>query len=753
MEDIRNLLKYIDPSSCTYQEWTNIGMALKEEGCSVADWDAWSSLDTGRYHRGECEKKWRTFNGNTVPVTGGTIYQMAVDRGYRPSSSGYELDWDSPIDADGMIVDRNWLEGVSITEPKRWHPAEELKRYLETLFEPGETVGYVVKSWKNEKDKYIPKDKGVYTKTAGEIIEELSKYGDDIGSTLGDYDKNGGAWIRFNPLDGKGVKNDNVTEYRYALVESDDMDIEKQNAILRELELPIAALVHSGGKSLHAIVRIDAVNYPEYRKRVDYLYSICEKNGLTIDSQNRNPSRLSRMPGCVRGDKKQFIVDTNIGKASWDEWYEWTESVNDNLPDIDSLEAEWEHMPPLAPELIEGVLRQGHKMLISGPSKAGKSFALIELCIAIAEGKKWLQKWQCAKGSVLYVNLELERASCLLRFKQVYTALGIRPESLSNIDIWNLRGKAIPMDKLAPKLIRRARKKQYQAIIIDPIYKIITGDENSADQMANFCNQFDLVCTELKSAVIYCHHHSKGSQGQKKAIDRSSGSGVFARDPDAVLDYIELEITPEIIKQQVNNAICKTCKIYMDSHYAWPEDKLDLDSQLNSKTFVEYCKNVLNPYQMNLLQTQIDVAAEAAKRKTAWRIEGTLREFPSFEPLNIWFDYPAHYVDVDDILKDTSADGADPLHKINEARKEASKKRQADDKLAFDTAFQGSESDGKALLSDIAEQMGISQDTIGKWFGTSRKARKMYKNEYEIFTGEDKKRYIKRKEIEVGVQT
>lgn len=69
------------------------------------------------------------------------------------------------------------------------------------------------------------------------------------------------------------------------------------------------------------------------------------------------------------------------------------------------------------------------------------------------------------------------------------------------------------MDKLAPKLIRRAAKKNYVAIIIDPIYKVITGDENSADQMANFCNQFDKVCTELGCAVIYCHHHSKGNQG------------------------------------------------------------------------------------------------------------------------------------------------------------------------------------------------------------------------------------------------
>ncbi|MFR7387520.1 MAG: hypothetical protein ACLUTU_00565 [Blautia faecis] len=32
-----------------------------------------------------------------------------------------------------------------------------------------------------------------------------------------------------------------------------------------------------------------------------------------------------------------------------------------------------------------------------------------------------------------------------------------------NIDIWNLRGKSVPMDKLAPKLIRRAAKKNYVA--------------------------------------------------------------------------------------------------------------------------------------------------------------------------------------------------------------------------------------------------------------------------------------------------
>ena len=438
-------------------------------------------------------------------------------------------------------------------EAEDWHPEKELITYLETLFGTDENVGYATRSWSRpDEDKKYP-DKGCWDRTAGQLIRKLSKCKGDIGSVLGDYDPEVGAWIRFNPLDGKGCKDVNVVDFRYALVECDDIDLEKQNAIIRELELPVACLVHSGRKSIHAIVRINAENYNEYRKRVDYLYQVCEKNGLKIDRQNRNPSRLSRMPGVTRGGRKQYLMDTNIGKQSWEEWHEWIESVSDDLPDPEGLVGVWDNLPELSPPLIDGVLRQGHKLLLAGPSKAGKSFSLIELSIAIAEGRRWIN-WYCAQGRVLYVNLELDRASCLHRFKDVYEALGWMPKNLSNIDIWNLRGKSVPMDKLAPKLIRRASKKGYIAVIIDPIYKVITGDENSADQMAHFCNQFDLVCTELGTAVIYCHHHSKGSQGSKRSMDRASGSGVFARDPDALLDLIELETTDALMSQEDNKA-------------------------------------------------------------------------------------------------------------------------------------------------------------------------------------------------------
>lgn len=707
--NLTEILEYIDPSTCSYQEWINVGMALKHEGYTVSDWDMWSMKDVNRYHSGECAKKWATFQGSSAPVTAGTIIQMAKENGYHYENVSAELDWDSEIGSKDelVVVDRNWLERSEIHIPEQWNPTEQIITYLETLFEPDENVGYVTESWEHD-GKFLP-SKGCYDRTAGQLIKELYQCEGDIGSVLGDYNSEVGAWIRFNPLDGKGVKNENVTEFRYALVESDTMDISAQKAIITELELPVAALVYSGKKSLHAIVKIDASTYEEYKKRVDYLYNVCNKNGLKLDIQNRNPSRLSRMPGVMRNGKKQYLLDTNIGKENWNEWREWIESVNDDLPDPESMADVWDNLPSLAPPLIDGVLRQGHKMLIAGPSKAGKSYALIELCCAIAEGKKWLE-WNCTQGRVMYVNLELDRASCLHRFKDVYTALGIAPDNLSNIDIWNLRGRSVPMDKLAPKLIRRASKKNYIAIIIDPIYKVITGDENSADQMAHFCNQFDKVCTELGCAVIYCHHHSKGAQGGKRSMDRASGSGVFARDPDALIDLVELELNDDILKQEKNKAICKVCEGWLykyDKLYHASQDDLCSETQM-----LALCREYLENDAYECVIEDVGKVRKEVESRSAWRIEGTLREFPKFASVNLWFKYPVHSIDNIGVLKDIAVDDGMPTWKKNFAKKKTDAERKTERKNSLETAFEACGIDDKVTVKAMAEYMGVTEKTV-----------------------------------------
>jgi len=583
--ELTQLLEYIPASSLDYQEWVNVGMALKHEGLTCDIWDSWSRSDS-RYKSGECARKWKTFreDASTI-VTGGTIYELAKRYGYKPEEVKV-FDWDDEISDDGdpeKIINTTWLDvSNTIEQPKEINATDELRRYIQALFKPDEIVGFCIDAQKDEdRNKWTPASKGAYGMTAKAILNAIKKHPDDIKAVIGDYNEEAGAWIRFNPLDGAGVSNQNVTELRYALVESDTLEIERQKAIMEELQLPIAIMLYSGGKSIHAIVKVDAVTVQDYREKVDYLYRICEKNGLSIDKQNKNPSRMSRMPGVKRGDKNQYILAENIGLASFDEWKEHIEDSIDTYPDIVTF-SELQELPALSPEIIHGILRKGHKMLISGASKAGKSFLLIELAICITTGRKWLG-FQCEKGRVLYVNLEVDGASFLHRVRDVQRI--IAPGEELPLDVWNLRGEPAEINRLAPRLIRRAQNKHYDLIILDPLYKINEGEENSATDMAKFFNQLDRICKQLGVSIACCHHHSKGAQGGKFSIDRASGSGVFARDPDALLDMIRL-----------------------------------------------------NP---------IDAGKDLEDGQTAWRISATLREFPSPDDIDVVFDHPVHHITED----------------------------------------------------------------------------------------------------------
>ena len=150
--DLLPLLDHINPAILSYQEWINVGMALKHEGYTASDWDNWSQNDT-RYRKFECFKKWDTFNEQAGSiVTGGTIVQLAKDHGWvNPYSSdnegAHELDWNDTIDRDYRVIDKNWIEGKEIHEPSIWNPTQEIIRYLEALFESSENVGYVTESY------------------------------------------------------------------------------------------------------------------------------------------------------------------------------------------------------------------------------------------------------------------------------------------------------------------------------------------------------------------------------------------------------------------------------------------------------------------------------------------------------------------------------------------------------------------------------------------------------------------------------
>jgi RecA-family ATPase len=272
------------------------------------------------------------------------------------------------------------------------------------------------------------------------------------------------------------------------------------------------------------------------------------------------------------------------------------------------------------------------------------------------------------------------------------------------------------MDKLAPKLIRRAAKKGYIAIVIDPIYKVITGDENSADQMAKFCNQFDLVCSELGCAVIYCHHHSKGSQGQKRSMDRASGSGVFARDPDAMLDMIELDVTEELRKAEGDRAALDVALSWLHRRAADADDLLSQDDACSLPQTLKACEKVMSAPLYKALTEAVDEARQAATKRTAWRIEGTLREFAPFPPRNLWFDYPVHHLDKVGSLGDIEPEEERPAwQKATAKRKKNANKERDAKREKFETAFQSCNFGNPPTVAQLSEALEASPRTIRNW--------------------------------------
>src|SRR4249920_2486986 len=77
------------------------------------------------------------------------------------------------------------------------------------------------------------------------------------------------------------------------------------------------------------------------------------------------------------------------------------------LPEILSVRQLVEVAPAPPPEIIDGILHQGCKMILGGTSKSNKSWCLLDLAMSVASGEKWWGR-KCTKAAVLYINFELQ---------------------------------------------------------------------------------------------------------------------------------------------------------------------------------------------------------------------------------------------------------------------------------------------------------------------------------------------------------
>jgi hypothetical protein len=192
--------------------------------------------------------------------------------------------------------------------------------------------------------------------------------------------------------------------------------------------------------------------------------------------------------------------------------------------------------PPLPPpQVIEGILHQGCKMLLGGTSKSNKSWCLLDLALSVASGQPWWGR-PCARMPVVYVNFELQPWALTERLRALCVA---RPECKFEKDtlaLWNLRGRNADLTVLRPKLEEHLARHQFGLIILDPAYKVLGNrDENANGEIADLMNELEALAQKTGAALVVAHHFAKGDSTAKSAIDRMSGAGAWARDPDSII--------------------------------------------------------------------------------------------------------------------------------------------------------------------------------------------------------------------------
>lgn len=197
-------------------------------------------------------------------------------------------------------------------------------------------------------------------------------------------------------------------------------------------------------------------------------------------------------------------------------------------------------------------------------------------------------------------------------------------------------------------------------------------------------------------------------------MDRASGSGVFARDPDAMIDMIELPLNDSVIDRQKNMEICRALRNLIKKNALSEFEKIPQEDLYKRKEMMLHTRRILgNRYSDNQLQDIIHEAEAKAETMTAWRIDMTLREFPKPAETNIWFSYPIHEVDHTGALENLDPEEDMPMWKKGKMAQKTPEERQNKRQNEFEIAYENlSQEHDQVTVKMMYEYMNVSERTI-----------------------------------------
>ena len=182
----------------------------------------------------------------------------------------------------------------------------------------------------------------------------------------------------------------------------------------------------------------------------------------------------------------------------------------------------WEELetlkiPPLV-FTIDKLLPQG-LFILAGAPKVGKSWLTLDLCVAVAEGKQWLDH-QATQGSVMYYALEDN-------WRRLQSRIKIQHGTLTNKRSLQMIIKPLGITELGNAIFAQVKSRpDTRLVCIDTIAYV--RDYNNANTISYSHDRKDMAAIKeianLHDITIVCIQHTRKMGDSNNKINQISGS-------------------------------------------------------------------------------------------------------------------------------------------------------------------------------------------------------------------------------------
>jgi hypothetical protein len=234
----------------------------------------------------------------------------------------------------------------------------------------------------------------------------------------------------------------------------------------------------------------------------------------------------------MRPESASSSITTTIGKArrAYEEVQRPTSTGAIQLVAEDLNEFITREIERPEPLIEAGILPVESVAVVGGISKLGKSVFVMNMGLSLASDQPFLGLFPVPQPRrVLYVQQEISEASMQERARKMIEHLG-RPLPEGNFLLINFKGLRLDEGRGFDALSKALDLHQPEVVILDPLYKFHSGDENKVQDMAKFFNKIDQAREKCGTAFVITHHHGKPSQVRKEG-------GQLLRGSSTIFDY------------------------------------------------------------------------------------------------------------------------------------------------------------------------------------------------------------------------